>query len=53
MTTAVTIEGAATAAPALPRKTLSDFAQKARCEIEEAGRLLKVQRTLETRGKRA
>ncbi|XVJ70404.1 MAG: class II aldolase/adducin family protein [Rhizobacter sp.] len=40
-------------APAQPRKELSDFAQKSRYEIEEAGRLLKEHRTLGTRGKGA
>lgn len=37
----------------LPRKELSDFAQKSRYEIEEAGRLLKEWGTLSTRGKGA
>lgn len=44
---------AAPSTPALPRKELSDFAQRSRYEIEEAGRLLKEQRTLGTRGKGA
>lgn len=37
----------------LPRKELSDFAQKTRYEIEEAGRLLKEWGALSTRGKGA
>jgi L-ribulose-5-phosphate 4-epimerase len=37
----------------LPRKELSDFAQKARYEIEEAGRILLEWGTLSTRGKGA
>ena len=37
----------------LPRKELSDFAQKSRYEIEEAGRLLKEWGSLSTRGKGA
>lgn len=37
----------------LPRKELSDFAQKSRYEIEEAGRLLREWGTLSTRGKGA
>ncbi len=37
----------------LPRKELSDFAQKSRYEIEEAGRLLKEWGSLSTRGRGA
>lgn len=44
---------AAPSVAVLPRKELSDFAQKARYEIQEAGQLLKEWGTLSTRGKGA